>query len=99
MWLHFGTQDNQYLSIPIARVMQIQDILNGIKVWEVIRLIKESEQVIKAKVMFSIGEAEILLTNLYDEELFTNEDLKYLFGLRWRIETTYGKQKSQQQME
>jgi hypothetical protein len=52
-----------------------------------------------AKVTLSSGEVEILLTNLYDQELFTNEDLKYLYGLRWRIETSYGKQKNQQQME
>jgi uncharacterized protein YqgQ len=187
---HFGTQDNQYVSIPMARVMQIQDILNDITVWGVIRPIKESEQAIMAKqvsnlytdsltlfdrgypsyalmylmnnqetprhfvmrckasfnnevkhfmlsketskiielkpkadvvavlkehgyiitvettitvrmakVTLSSGEVEILLTNLYDQELFTNEDLKYLYGLRWRIETSYGKQKNQQQME
>jgi len=28
---YFGTQDNQYVSIPMARVMQIQDILNDIR--------------------------------------------------------------------
>lgn len=187
---YFGTQDNQRVSIPMARVMQIQDILNDITVWGAIRPIKESEQTIMVKqvsnlyedsltlfdrgypsyalmylmnnqetprhfvmrckvgfnkevkhflqskknsqiialrptsnaiatlhehgyiitstttvkvrlvkVKLSSGEVEILLTNLYDEKLFTIEDLKYLYGLRWGIETTYGKQKNQQQME
>lgn len=187
---HFGTQDNQYVSIPMARVMQLQDILNDITVWGDIRPIKESEQSIMAgrvsnlykdsitlfdrgypsyaliylmnnqeaprrflmrckagfnkevkqflqsrknskviklspttaaiatlreqgyivtaettitvrmvKVKLSSGEVEVLLTNLYDEKLFTTEDLKYLYGLRWAIETTYSKQKNQQQME
>jgi hypothetical protein len=27
---HFGTQDNQHVSIPMTRVMQVQDILNDI---------------------------------------------------------------------
>lgn len=45
------------------------------------------------------GEQEILLTNLYDEKLYSVEDLKYLYGLRWGIETAYNKQKNQQQME
>lgn len=187
---HFGTQDNQHVSIPIARVMQIQDILNDITVWGDIRPIKESEQAIIAeqvgnlyedsltlfdrgypsyalmylllnqetprhfvmrckvgfnkevkqfrrsrksskiieltptagaiatlqehgyivtakttikvrmvKVKLNTGEIEILLTDLYDKKLFTLEDLKYLYGLRWGIETAYGKQKNQQQME
>jgi hypothetical protein len=45
------------------------------------------------------GEQEILLTNLYDEDLYSVGDLKYLYGLRWGIETSYNKQKNQQQME
>ncbi len=187
---YFGTQDNQHVSIPMARVMQIQDILNDITVWGAIHPIKESEQAIMAgrvrylfedsltlfdrgypsyalmylmmneesprhfvmrckagfnkevkqfvrsrksskiielaptatamatllengykvtskttikvrmvKVKLSTGEIEILLTDLYDEKLFTLEDLKYLYGLRWGIETTYYKQKNQLQME
>jgi len=187
---YFGTQDNQHVCIPMARIMQVQDILNDITVWGKLFLIKESEQVILAgqvshlyadsltlfdrgypsyaliylinnqevprhfvirckvgfnkemkqflkssknskiidlkptanaiatlrehghiitvetttkvrmvKVFLSSGEEEILLTNLYDQNLYTNEDLKYLYGLRWGIETTYGKQKNQLQME
>ena len=45
------------------------------------------------------GEQEILLTNLYDEHLYSVEDLKYLYGLRWGIETAYGIQKNQLQLE
>jgi hypothetical protein len=187
---YFGTQDNHCVSIPMARVMQVQDILNDITVWGDIRPIKESEQAIMAKQVSNLyqdsltlfdrgypsyalmylmnnqetpryfvmrcktsfnkevkffmqsknnsrtielkatsnaiatlrehgyivtatttvkvrmvkvklrsGEIEILLTNLLDEQQFTIEDLKYLYGLRWGIETTYGKQKNQQQME
>jgi len=187
---YFGTQDNQHVCIPMARIMQVQDILNDITVWGKTSSIKESEQAIMAshvsslyedsltlfdrgypsyalmylmnnqevprhfvirckggfnkevkqfvqssknskiinlkpnanaiaalrehgyvitpettinvrmvKVLLSSGEVEILLTNLYDQNLYTNEDLKYLYGLRWGIETTYGKQKNQLQME
>ncbi len=187
---HFGTQDNQHVGIPMARVMQVHDILNDITVWGDIRPIKESEQAIMAervsylfkdsltifdrgypgfalmylmlneetprnfvmrckvgfnkevqkfvrsrkssktielsptanaiatlrqhryivtaqttlkvrmvKVKLPTGEVEILLTSLYNEKLFTIADLKYLYGLRWGIETTFGKQKNQQQME
>jgi len=187
---YFGTQDNQHVRIPMARIMQVQDILNDITVWGKISSINESEQAIMTgqvchlyedsltlfdrgypsfalmylmnnqevsrhfvmrckigfnkevkqfmkssesskvidlkatsnaiatlrehgyiittdttikvrmvKVFLSSGEVEILLTNLYDQNLYTNEDLKYLYGLRWGIETTYGKQKNQLQME
>lgn len=187
---HFGTQENQHTSTPMARVMQIQDVLNDIAVKGLFRPIKESEQAIMTelvsdlypdsltlfdraypsfslmylmnnqetprhfvmrckasfnletkqfmksrkqskiieinaskaalpalaklgyivtlnttikvrmvKVKLSSGIIEVLLTNLYDERLYSNEDLKYLYGLRWAIETTYSKQKNQQQME
>lgn len=187
---HFGTQDNHCVSIPMARVLQIHDILNDITVWGDIRPIAESEQVIMAgqvrrlykdsltlfdrgypsyalmylllneeeprhfvmrckvgfnkevkqflnsrkaskiielkptqsairtlrehgyivtaetvikirmvKIRLSTGEAEVLLTDLHDEKLYSLEDIKYLYGLRWGIETAYNKQKNQQQME
>ena len=187
---YFGTQDNQHVCIPMARIMQVQDILNDLTVWGQISPIKESEQAIMAghvsrlyedsltlfdrgypgfalmylmnnqevprhfvmrckagfnkevkqflqssknskiidlkpisnaiatlrehgyiitpettikvrmvKVLLSSGEVEILLTNLYDQNLYTIEDLKYLYGLRWGIETSYGKQKNHLQME
>lgn len=187
---HFGTQDNQYVSIPMARVMQVHDVLNDITVWGDIYPIEQSEQAIIAKEVSKLsedsltvfdrgfagyglmylmmneetprhfiirckttfnkeviqfarsgkrskivelkpchraietlksngyivtanttirvrmvqinlpgGEQEILLTNLYDEKLYSVDDLKYLYGLRWGIETTYGKQKNQQQLE
>lgn len=51
------------------------------------------------KVVLSTGQTEVLLTNLYDQQLYTPKDFKYLYGLRWKIETTYGVQKNQQQME
>ncbi len=45
------------------------------------------------------GEQEILLTNLYNEKLYSIGDLKYLYGLRWGIETMYNQQKNQLQIE
>lgn len=186
----FGTQDNQHVQVPMAQIMQIQDVLNHITIWGDIFPIKESEQAIMAgqvrhlfedsltlfdrgypsyalmylllneetprhfvmrcqrnfnkevrefvesgqtsrtiqlrptrqaigtlygngyvvtelttiqvrmvKVRLSTGEIEVLLTNLYDQQLYTVNDFKYLYGLRWRIETSYGAQKNQQQME
>lgn len=51
------------------------------------------------KVILSTGETEILLTNLYDTKLYTTDDLKELYFMRWKVETSYGKQKNQLQME
>jgi hypothetical protein len=187
---YFGTQDNQHTKTPMARIMQVYDVLNDITVFSNIYPIKTSEKeiitnqinnifsdsitifdrgfpsyelmflmnneeklkhfVIRCKVDFnnkvkqfmrsrknnkiveltptanaiaslklkgfivtsktiikvrmvkiklSSGLIEILLTNLYDEQLYSNEDLKYLYGLRWGIETSYGTQKNQLQLE
>jgi IS4 transposase len=51
------------------------------------------------KIKLSTGEDEVLITNLLDEQKYTIADLYELYGLRWRIETTFGKQKNQLQME
>lgn len=187
---HFGTLGNHRVKVPMARVMQIQDVLNDITVWGDIFPVNESERAIMAdnvdrlykdsltlfdrgfpsyalmylmnnqeaprhfvmrcktefnnvvkqflqskendrtvelestlkakafllqrgyviwntttikvrmvKVKLAGGQTEVLLTNLYDEEKFTTKDLKYLYGLRWGIETAFGKQKNQMQME
>jgi hypothetical protein len=45
------------------------------------------------------GEMEILLTNLYNENVYTLSLLKDLYFMRWKIETAYSKQKNQMQME
>lgn len=45
------------------------------------------------------GETEVLLTNLMDERVYSVEDIKQLYGLRWRIETKYYKQKNQMLLE
>jgi len=187
---YFGTQDNQVSSVPMARILQVHDILNDLTVWGDIRPIRESEQgifmerlpslhkdslvvldrgypsfhlfylminqesplhfVSRSKLRFNrqvsdflqsgkeslvtewfansdavkslyklgyiittrtsikirmvrvrlnSGETEVLLTNLYDEKKYTVQDLYNLYGLRWSIETSYGYQKNQQQME
>jgi Transposase DDE domain len=51
------------------------------------------------KVKLSTGATEVLLTNLFNKKEFTINDLKYLYGLRWGIETVYGLQKNQLQLE
>ena len=73
-----------------------------------IAMLKENGYVVSEKTTIKVrmvqinlptGEKEVLLTTLYDEKIFSLEDLKYLYGLRWGIETAYNKQKNQQQME
>lgn len=186
----FGTQDNQYTQVPMARAMQVHDVLNDLVLRGDIFPMAESERAILAKwttglytdslTMFDrgfpafatiylltaqetprhfvmrckldfnnevrcfaegsslsettgfrpgrkaidtlwengyhirpdttvkvrmvkvglpTGETEVLLTNLYDAELYTVEDLAYLYGLRWGVETAFGSQKNQQQIE
>ena len=51
------------------------------------------------KVPLPTGETEILLTNLYDGEMYAVDDLAHLYGLRWGVETAFGTQKNQQQIE
>jgi hypothetical protein len=51
------------------------------------------------KVDLPSGETEILLTNLYNEELYSVKEMGYLYSLRWGIETSYGMQKNQLQLE
>lgn len=187
---HFGVQGNQFVAVPMGRVVQIQDILNDLTVWGDLYPITESETAIFArqvrylapdsltildrgfpsywlmylmlhqetprhfimrcqsnfnkkvtaflsssksskivyltpqkesiamlrehgyivtagtllkirmvKISLPNGEKEILLTSLYDEKGYNQADLYYLYGLRWRIETTYNKQKNQHQLE
>lgn len=59
----------------------------------------ETIKIRAVKIKLSSGITEVLLTDLYDEKIYTLEDLKQLYGLRWGIETAYGKQKNQLQME
>jgi hypothetical protein len=51
------------------------------------------------KVKLCTGETELLPTNLYDEKLYAIADLNYLYNLRRGIETSYGMQKNQLQLE
>jgi hypothetical protein len=62
----------------------------------------DKDEVIRVRlVKFKISpkETEVLITDLLDEQLYTVEDLKALYALRWKIETNYGKQKNLMQME
>jgi hypothetical protein len=51
------------------------------------------------KILLANGETEVLLTNLYDERRFTQKKLGVLYFMRWKIETAFGGQKNQMQME
>jgi len=187
---YFGTQDNQFSQVPMARIMQVHDVLNDLTIWGDLYPVNDSEPLIIArrvsdlavdsltlfdrgypgyglmylmlnqekprhfvmrcqsnfnkqviaflsnskssktvcftpgkeairmlrqhgfivtpstplkirmvKIVLPNGQTEILLTSLYDERLYSLKDLYYLYGLRWRIETSYNKQKNQQQLE
>ena len=45
------------------------------------------------KVVLDTGETEVLVTNLYDTQIYTREDLKSVYNLRWGVETCYGHMK------
>jgi Transposase DDE domain len=187
---YYGTQGNQYAAVPMARIVQVHDVLNDLTIWgdlypitqaepsifaaqiprlatdsltlfdrgypgyglmylmlnqetprhfvmrcqsnfnkevkdflyspesskivyltpgkEAIAMLREHGYIVTpatplkirmVKITLAKGEKEVLLTSLYDEKLYSVEDLHYLYGLRWRIETTYNKQKNQQQLE
>lgn len=189
---YFGTHTNQHknVQIPMARVMQVYDVLNNIIVWGDIQPITKSEQqimneninqlpsdsltlfdrgfpsytliylmlneeqprnfvmrcrkkfnkgidaflssnkqtkiielkpqqnaiddlrkqgyiitsdtVVKVKVvkvLLNTGEIEILLTSLMDDNSLSMAEYRELYALRWGVETSYGKQKNQLQME
>jgi hypothetical protein len=187
---YFGSADNQFGGVPMARVMQIHDVLNDLTVWGDIFPRKYSENAIIAhhisdlptdsltlfdrgypsysliyllaneetprhflmrckttfsnevkdfvtskkknlvttiypswesivalkvhgyivtketgikirmiKVVLPDGEIEVLLTDLDDNKIFTLKKMRKLYFMRWKIETTYNKQKNQMQME
>ena len=45
---HFGSATNQFVAVPMARVMQINDVLNNLIVWGGIFPIEKSENAIIA---------------------------------------------------
>jgi hypothetical protein len=72
------------------------------KYWEEAALLgieKKDIQVRLVKVLLDTGEVEILLTSLLDEEIYSNEDMKQLYGMRWGIETFYNQLKSKANLE
>ena len=50
------------------------------------------------KILLNTGKIEVLITNLYDTTLYTKEDLKQVYHLRWGIETYYGYIKDELQL-
>jgi len=51
------------------------------------------------KVVLNTGEIEVLLTNLYDQEVYKTDSFKKLYFMRWGIETSYGYDKNVLQLE
>lgn len=72
---HFGTQDNQYVQVPMGRVMQIHDVLNDLTIWGNIYPIKYSEQQI---ILSQIGRLPQDSLTLLDRG-FPSFALMYLF--------------------
>ena len=50
------------------------------------------------KILLDTGETEVLVTNLYDIDIYTQDDLKEVYHLRWGIETCYGYMKEELQL-
>jgi hypothetical protein len=50
------------------------------------------------KIVLNTGETEVLVTNLYDTDSYTKEELKEVYHLRWGIETYYGYMKEELQL-
>lgn len=51
------------------------------------------------KIILSTGEVEVLATNLLDQSEFSNDEFKYLYGLRWEVETFFSKIKGRLNVE
>lgn len=51
------------------------------------------------KAILNTGEIEVLLTNLYDQEIYKTACFKDLYYMRWGVETSYGADKNSQQLE
>jgi hypothetical protein len=60
---------------------------------------KTSIKVRMIKVVLSTGEIEVLLTSLYDQDIYKTACFKSLYYMRWGIETSYRGDKNAQQME
>jgi len=171
---HFGKHSNQHSQVPLARVMEVEDVLNKIVVyglaadypedglllfdrgfccyalvWLLLNQERERKFVIRCRtktkyiaaflktgkktqiitiypdasaikqlrkqgyiltpqngvlirlvrIKLPNGETEVLMTNLYDNKLYSNKDLAQLYALRWSIEGTYSQQKNELQLE
>ncbi len=85
-----------------SKIVELKPEYKAIKMLQDNRYIVTKETTIKVRMVqvnLPNSDQEILLTNLYDEKIYSIEDLKYLYGLRWGIETAYYKQKNQLQLE
>ncbi len=51
------------------------------------------------KIPLKTGETEVLITNLYSSEMYSIQDLKEVYALRWGVETCFNVLKNQLQIE
>ena len=51
------------------------------------------------KIILPTGEVEVLVTNLFESEAYSIDELKEVYALRWGIEVFYGTAKNQLQIE
>lgn len=91
-----------------ARNKKSSEVIELTPSYKSIKMLRDNKYIVTSKTTIKIrmvkfklssGETEILITDLYDQQLYSVEDLKHLYSLRWGIETAYGKQKNQLQME
>ncbi|MDA3614005.1 hypothetical protein, partial [Polluticaenibacter yanchengensis] len=51
------------------------------------------------KIVLDTGEIEVLLTSIFDEDILSRQELKFLYMKRWNIETRIGLSKNVFQLE
>ena len=100
---NFNKEVQDFLcSAKCSKVVQFTPSREAIKDLKALGYMVTAQTGIKVrlvKVKLPTGHMEVLLTNLYNEQVYSTEELKEVYALRWQMETTYRKQKSQQQLE
>ena len=108
---HFVMRCKQEFNKEVSLFMQSSDkdlILNISPNYRAIHKMKEygfrvfTHTTIKirmVKVVLNTGETEVLLTNLYNQEVYKTDSFKKLYFMRWGIETSYNYDKNVLQLE
>jgi hypothetical protein len=76
---------------PYASLKKLRDM--GLEITK-----HTSIRVCMVKVLLDTGETEVLISNLYDRAIYSTDDLKEVYHLRWGIETAYGYIKEELQL-